>query len=102
MIRRPPRSTLFPYTTLFRSLKVAGHFPSISENPAASISDTVTPLAVLARISPGDLSSIYRYGTRLYSSHQTISDNVFFLLNKNPTKITARFRGLTESLGISD
>ena len=28
MIRRPPRSTLFPYTTVFRSFKNPGHFPS--------------------------------------------------------------------------
>src|SRR5438876_4886413 len=32
MIRRPPRSTLFPYTTLFRSLKVARRFRSVAES----------------------------------------------------------------------
>src|SRR2546427_12449474 len=39
-------------------LKVAGRFASISENPAASISGAVTRLAVLARVSPADLSSL--------------------------------------------
>src|SRR5258708_12579967 len=41
MIRRPPRSTLFPYTTLFRSTKPArftGHFDSRSTLPSRSIS----------------------------------------------------------------
>src|SRR2546422_11673439 len=36
MIRRPPRSTLFPYTTLFRSLQIANHLrvlPHITQNP---------------------------------------------------------------------
>src|SRR2546422_11097573 len=31
MIRRPPRSTLFPYTTLFRSLELEAHRPSLAE-----------------------------------------------------------------------
>src|SRR3989441_8518939 len=38
MIRRPPRSTLFPYTTLFRSVVAP------PANPRASIADVVTPL----------------------------------------------------------
>src|SRR5258708_31835505 len=35
MIRRPPRSTLFPYTTLFRSVTVSGHLPAGNWPPAA-------------------------------------------------------------------
>src|SRR3712207_8089040 len=38
MIRRPPRSTLFPYTTLFRSLQAGGHFPPPPGSPAAGAS----------------------------------------------------------------
>src|SRR2546430_9636852 len=34
MIRRPPRSTLFPYTTLFRSIHPSSHWPRYSEKPA--------------------------------------------------------------------
>src|SRR3712207_8239414 len=41
MIRRPPRSTLFPYTTLFRSLAAAARYPSTT---LFSIGSTVTPL----------------------------------------------------------
>src|SRR5256884_7553268 len=44
MIRRPPRSTLFPYTTLFRSLKEGGPLPSV-RNVAAEY--RVNPLTVL-------------------------------------------------------
>src|SRR2546426_6364027 len=36
MIRRPPRSTLFPYTTLFRSHHVLGHGPDLSLDTAAA------------------------------------------------------------------
>src|SRR5438270_10705612 len=37
MIRRPPRSTLFPYTTLFRSRKTSGSTPRRSDRPAARL-----------------------------------------------------------------
>src|SRR2546427_9338987 len=44
MIRRPPRSTLFPYTTLFRSIlivhNVCNHFSRLSTSPATSISNS--------------------------------------------------------------
>src|SRR2546430_11579331 len=89
MIRRPPRSTLFPYTTLFRSKKNS----RLSQPETVS---TVAPLARPARHSlrlglwgrqlPG------RYGvgegtgdrksTRLNSSHSQISYAVFCLKNK--------------------
>src|SRR5256885_10671169 len=83
MIRRPPRSTLFPYTTLFRSQKRApdeqfGRLPSAHRG---------TRLPKL-RFSPkGD-----RKSTRLNSSHLVISYAVFCLKKKNnlatPTKPT--------------
>src|SRR3990172_2058131 len=67
MIRRPPRSTLFPYTTLFRSLgqQVCGGQP---EPWVCSRSATGA-----ARAAPGD-----RKSTRLNSSHGYISYAVFF------------------------
>src|SRR2546422_7243271 len=77
MIRRPPRSTLFPYTTLFRS----------SSAPKSSSS---TPTARRPRTSTRKIldSAIDRKSTRLNSSHGYISYAVFCLKKKNaPTKL---------------
>src|SRR5574339_707718 len=71
MIRRPPRSTLFPYTTLFRS-------PAIPSSRAATCS---TARGCCARGS----GKIGR-GTRLNSSHQAISYAVFCLKKKKKKK----------------
>src|SRR5258708_16591079 len=74
MIRRPPRSTLFPYTTLFRSLLVV---------------EEIEPRILLVRgqrvILDADLAILYgdRKSTRLNSSHQIISYAVFCLKKKN-------------------
>src|SRR5258708_30103345 len=73
MIRRPPRSTLFPYTTLFRSHQnfvFAGHV-----HVAGRIFRGERNLHVLARQD--------RKSTRLNSSHQIISYAVFCLKKKN-------------------
>src|SRR2546426_3326417 len=68
MIRRPPRSTLFPYTTLFRSNQA----PSPKERSMnATVLDTITAAFV------GD-----RKSTRLNSSHLVISYAVFCLKKK--------------------
>src|SRR5690349_23730930 len=69
MIRRPPRSTLFPYTTLFRSTSRSRARPS-----AAGCS---RPSACLGRCSAD------RKSTRLNSSHVEISYAVFCLKKKN-------------------
>src|SRR2546430_9267846 len=86
MIRRPPRSTLFPYTTLFRSmLDAEGKFPTRGDE------DIVGPMVRAA--------SIDRKSTRLNSSHSQISYAVFCLKKKkhvwdyigeNPSLILAR------------
>src|SRR2546426_4239981 len=71
MIRRPPRSTLFPYTTLFRSLTTL---------PADSLGDPVSadPLfRVVLHLLRAD-----RKSTRLNSSHLVISYAVFCLKKK--------------------
>src|SRR5256885_10264212 len=68
MIRRPPRSTLFPYTTLFRSGRAA---------TGGAGSPTVGP-PTAARARMGD-----RKSTRLNSSHLVISYAVFCLKKKN-------------------
>src|SRR5438270_6028547 len=68
MIRRPPRSTLFPYTTLFRSHPPAG---SAARSPA--------PCAPASRRPPRRRD---RKSTRLNSSHSQISYAVFCLKKK--------------------
>src|SRR2546422_5812787 len=92
MIRRPPRSTLFPYTTLFRS----NHFgPGVGS----------TTVAVLVFVLPGSMMrlihwlgfrlSLYcttdRKSTRLNSSHGYISYAVFCLKKKKKTAIIHQF-----------
>src|SRR5689334_24642056 len=76
MIRRPPRSTLFPYTTLFRSAR-----PEDLQNaPAPALSPTVeTPVAAQAKASSAPVD---RKSTRLNSSHSSISYAVFCLKKK--------------------
>src|SRR2546429_5056034 len=74
MIRRPPRSTLFPYTTLFRS--VAGE-------PVGGDDVEVAGEDVLALDVPGEVQD--RKSTRLNSSHGYISYAVFCLKKKKQT-----------------
>src|SRR5690242_21206761 len=75
MIRRPPRSTLFPYTTLFRSVEVAGHL-ELGTAAAVERGDAAAD-AVESEIADGD-----RKSTRLNSSHMSISYAVFCLKKK--------------------
>src|SRR2546429_2627040 len=81
MIRRPPRSTLFPYTTLFRSPRRRNHAPLDEPCLLASNSSPGVPCLSHARES---LSLIQdRKSTRLNSSHGYISYAVFCLKKKN-------------------
>src|SRR4051812_49582995 len=76
MIRRPPRSTLFPYTTLFRSITAGAVISGAYFGDKASpLSDTVN----LAALSD-------RKSTRLNSSHMSISYAVFCLKKKKKKK----------------
>src|SRR2546430_8891786 len=70
MIRRPPRSTLFPYTTLFRSLSHA--------SAAEMRRGPLIPVLPWNRVARLD-----RKSTRLNSSHSQISYAVFCLKKKN-------------------
>src|SRR2546429_2651864 len=80
MIRRPPRSTLFPYTTLFRSLGSAENRPSYQGVKASPAASTVNASGDGA---PGmRLGGIDRKSTRLNSSHGYISYAVFCLKKK--------------------
>src|SRR2546427_5246958 len=85
MIRRPPRSTLFPYTTLFRSLlRGAVHRPRAAVRARGGRGGV--PVRALAPRRPdlGRLSDDRdRKSTRLNSSHSQISYAVFCLKKKN-------------------
>src|SRR5258705_4283171 len=81
MIRRPPRSTLFPYTTLFRSMfesLKAGRMVTVPDRP--SIADGIQGNVDLSTIT---FPIIDRKSTRLNSSHLGISYAVFCLKKKN-------------------
>src|SRR3712207_7970524 len=90
MIRRPPRSTLFPYTTLFRSASVDGRQVALDERrqppgdraagPAQR--QQCGPLQRHPHRTPSD-----RKSTRLNSSHANISYAVFCLKKNNRGEI---------------
>src|SRR3712207_7614184 len=97
MIRRPPRSTLFPYTTLFRSVRAWG---VTAEQVAERIGPHPTFAEVIAAVYGvyaeargkrryGDKTPAYidRKSTRLNSSHANISYAVFCLKKKNSNTI---------------
>src|SRR3712207_7693892 len=95
MIRRPPRSTLFPYTTLFRSIRATGRISILLARPAPAPA-THHPSPVPGLFEQGDVdgalrtsrprevptSSPDRKSTRLNSSHANISYAVFCLKKK--------------------
>src|SRR5256885_11624384 len=96
MIRRPPRSTLFPYTTLFRSKNGVKRCGST----ASGIPDPESVTRNRTRSSTHVLSRIDRKSTRLNSSHLVISYAVFCLKKKNNSLVRSfyvRFRQLTSS-----
>src|SRR5947208_5651922 len=88
MIRRPPRSTLFPYTTLFRSIWRRPR-SAIRRTPPQPVGATgpaqTSRSAREAAESPR--SDKDRKSTRLNSSHQIISYAVFCLKKKNKTDV---------------
>src|SRR5256885_6580251 len=94
MIRRPPRSTLFPYTTLFRSDQravVVGHqrqfgVHGVVRQPPGEVG----PLVVDPAVGDGSKAVRDRKSTRLNSSHLVISYAVFCLKKKKITLTTVR------------
>src|SRR3712207_8203919 len=92
MIRRPPRSTLFPYTTLFRSSTIATHIQVLERS---GLIETETLKASKGQqkvcsirydeiiIRFDDQDPLDRKSTRLNSSHANISYAVFCLKKKN-------------------
>src|SRR5256885_12699326 len=88
MIRRPPRSTLFPYTTLFRSghgqedarrLVVAPHHPLEPDRAVVCVGEAKAPEQARDRKS-----------TRLNSSHLVISYAVFCLKKKKKRRLNVK------------
>src|SRR5690348_18107855 len=96
MIRRPPRSTLFPYTTLFRSCEIRGvgsgewewGIDTIPHSqlpvPHSLLQISYSPLPIPHSLLP----SLDRKSTRLNSSHPSISYAVFCLKKKTTKKKT--------------
>src|SRR2546427_7230852 len=89
MIRRPPRSTLFPYTTLFRSHN-EGLVPDRRHDA----------LGLLGRADARLLAVEDRKSTRLNSSHSQISYAVFCLKKKKKTSTYHPTRKLSASLDV--
>src|SRR3712207_7008285 len=95
MIRRPPRSTLFPYTTLFRSDALANHGPAPvtitfeRDGVRRDATTTLSPITIdgqeIWRLGVGPQKD--RKSTRLNSSHANISYAVFCLKKKKTHSI---------------
>src|SRR5438105_6219261 len=82
MIPRPTRSTLFPYTTLFRSvLTFSADHQYLDDNPTGTASDNVPVTVTVTDDDTGTGQD--RKSTRLNSSHEWISYAVFCLKKKN-------------------
>src|SRR3712207_8154036 len=109
MIRRPPRSTLFPYTTLFRSRGLLSSIPADHSQELIPISgfppDPLDPprgcpftarcphvMRICATEMP-EHTTLDRKSTRLNSSHANISYAVFCLKKKTHKKILPQCRG---------
>src|SRR2546421_3602517 len=99
MIRRPPRSTLFPYTTLFRSVadyKTDRSPPRrLDEVPETYVGQLAAYGAVLNALYPDRAvraALIDRKSTRLNSSHDQISYAVFCLKKKKRKNTTREMR----------
>src|SRR5258708_25201088 len=102
MIRRPPRSTLFPYTTLFRSVELVVGRVAEDDDPAlfdqrhaaVEVEEVAQPHHLKEQRVQED-----RKSTRLNSSHQIISYAVFCLKKKkNKDAQAERAAALTPSL----
>src|SRR3712207_8475271 len=93
MIRRPPRSTLFPYTTLFRSETQPRDYPYYLEGGTPNVLGVAGLAAGVRWVTEQGLEKIHaqdRKSTRLNSSHANISYAVFCLKKKK--KKTSRER----------
>src|SRR5690348_17564911 len=88
MIRRPPRSTLFPYTTLFRSLH-PGEVPAAADDLFQHAGGGAVEVLLLQPQRHLLVRNLDRKSTRLNSSHPSISYAVFCLKKKNTNTHTS-------------
>src|SRR5436305_10171662 len=87
MIRRPPRSTLFPYTTLFRSVFLEEMIKLLMEGKPEAIGDLRDQFQKRIRDHEMPIDMLIdRKSTRLNSSHVRISYAVFCLKKKNTNR----------------
>src|SRR5256885_9571472 len=100
MIRRPPRSTLFPYTTLFRSRSGAaeGRQPFSAERAALVRERSAAGVGARGR----GRRSLDRKSTRLNSSHLVISYAVFCLKKKKKIKFSCTYVVITSKSTMYD
>src|SRR3712207_7638983 len=96
MIRRPPRSTLFPYTTLFRSLRTIKRLQEERYLPLRVIRELLgegerVPRSSLSSSVPDSVLDRDRKSTRLNSSHANISYAVFCLKKNNIPILTLSY-----------
>src|SRR2546430_11610409 len=85
MIRRPPRSTLFPYTTLFRSHGATFLTPPVfgtASYTASYVNNATVTIGSATVVSEDGVAARDRKSTRLNSSHSQISYAVFCLKKK--------------------
>src|SRR5258707_6201166 len=94
MIRRPPRSTLFPYTTLFRSRLL---ITPAAREPLGEVFDALARELSSLVAQPGLGTNLQdRKSTRLNSSHANISYAVFCLNKKHLTCMRCLLRSLSQ------
>src|SRR2546426_3708248 len=92
MIRRPPRSTLFPYTTLFRSMRLYEEVLKIDPNHSLAMVNLANLRALRQEFAIAQgLYKRDRKSTRLNSSHLVISYAVF-CLKKKKKKYNTRYK----------
>src|SRR5688572_32303634 len=99
MIRRPPRSTLFPYTTLFRShswntqiaFSPRNDVMAVADDHHIKIVDVVTGKRIREFGSTCHAAGVDRKSTRLNSSHSQISYAVFCLKKKKTKKKQTKY-----------
>src|SRR5689334_23473680 len=92
MIRRPPRSTLFPYTTLFRSLRRAPRADAVPLEPGDRLAEDPLLLLLRSEEHTSELQSQFHLVCRLLlekkKKKQTQSHSILFISKKN-TILTA-------------
>src|SRR5207302_7627865 len=91
MLRRPPRSTLFPYTTLFRSVVERARLAPVARR-GASLALGNVDRAKLCAVHAREMDEVDRKSTRLNSSHVKISYAVFCLKKKKKKKQNNKYR----------